>query len=179
MDALIREAEGDLKQPLLLWDTVWRNDTLDGYYADWQLAGPNAEGNSRGLASNHALHTAILLSLFTWRRAETYDQLPSGNDPQGWWGDAVDTEESETKIGSRLWLLYRSTLNDAVARTAEDYCYEALQPLVDQGAVAKFEVTATPDIVKGWLVIQVNAYSQTGQRIYNQKFERIWRQEFP
>ena len=179
MEALIREAEGDLEQPFLLWDTVWKNDALEGTFADWVLAGPSEPNNSLGLSALHALHTAILISLFTWRRAEPYDVLPGSNDPQGWWGDAIDLEDDETKLGSRLWLLYRGLLNDQTARTAEDYCYEALQPLIDQGAVAKFVVNARPEIVKGWLVIAVDGYSQSGQLIYSQKFERLWRQEFP
>lgn len=179
MDIRIREAEGASEQPFLLWDTYWNESDLGEYLCDWKLAGPNAPNNAYGLAADHALNTAILISLFTWRRAEPYDVLPSGADPKGWWGDSVDLEENETKIGSRLWLLLRSTLNNETARKAEDYAYEALQPLIDQGAVARFEVVATPDIVKGFLVLDVRGYSQDGQKIYEQKFERIWRQEFP
>ncbi|MEE4417572.1 phage GP46 family protein, partial [Klebsiella pneumoniae] len=91
----------------------------------------------------------------------------------------IDLDENETKLGSRLWLLYRSPLNTETARKAEDYAYEALQPLIDQGAVAKFVCSATVDVVPGHLVLDVKAYSQSGQLIYDQKFDRIWRQEFP
>lgn len=181
MDIGIRDTEGNDPQPFLLWDSYWNADNLADALVDWKLAGPNAPGNAYGLAADHALNTAILLSLFTWRRAEAYDQLPSGTDPQGWWGDLVDIDDasSEAPLGSRLWLLRRSTLNAETARLAESYAYEALQPLVAQGAVAEFVCTATADPVKGFLVLEVSAYSQSGQQIYNQKFERIWRQEFP
>jgi phage gp46-like protein len=179
MEIRIREAEAAGEQPFLLWDTYWNSDDLSTYYADWKLAGPGAPQNAYGLAADHALNTAILISLFTWRRAEPSDVLPSGSDPKGWWGDSVDLEANEQKIGSRLWLLMRATLNNETARKAEDYAYEALQPLIDQGAVARFEVVGTPEIVKGYLTLDVRAYSQDGQKIYDQKFERIWRQEFP
>lgn len=179
MDIRIRDAEGTADQPFLLWDTVWSQNDLDPAICDWKLAGPSAPNNAYGLAADHALNTAVLLSLFTWRRAEPYDTLPSGTDPQGWWGDNVDLEESETKLGSRLHLLIRATLNPETARRAEDYAYEALQPLVDQGAVARFVCTATIEQVKGHLVLAVDGYSQDGQKIYSQKFERLWRQEFP
>ncbi|GAB7002305.1 phage GP46 family protein [Bradyrhizobium viridifuturi] len=179
MDIRMRETEGYGDQPFLLWDTYWNSDDLSTWYADWKLAGPNAPLNAYGLAADHALNTAILISLFTWRRAEVYDQLPSGTDPKGWWGDNIDLDENETKLGSRLWLLYRSPLNTETARKAEDYAYEALQPLIDQGAVAKFVCSATVDVVPGHLVLDVKAYSQSGQLIYDQKFDRIWRQEFP
>lgn len=179
MDIRIRDAEGTAEQPFLLWDTVWNQDDLSTYYADWKLAGPSAPNNAYGLAADQALNTAVLISLFTWRRAEPYDNLPSGTDPKGWWGDTVDLDDFETKLGSRLWLLFRSPLNQDTANKAQDYAYEALQPLIDQGAVAKFVCTAAIDPVKGYLVLAVNAYSQAGQLIYNQKFEKIWRQEFP
>lgn len=179
MDIRIRDAEGTEDQPFLLWDTVWDQNNLSAYFADWQLAGPNAPNNAYGLAANHALNTAVLLSLFSWRRAEEYDVLPSGTDPQGWWGDAIDLQDSETALGSRLWLLIRAPLNANTANLAQDYAYEALQPLIDQGAVAKWVCTATVDQVQGFLTLAVDGYSQDGQLIYSQKFERIWRQEFP
>jgi phage gp46-like protein len=181
MDIRIRDTEGTNPQPFLLWDSYWNQDNLNAAVVDWKLAGPSATQNAYGLAANHALDTAILLSLFTWRRAEVYDNLPSGSDPKGWWGDLVDLDNtsSEGPLGSRLWLLIRAPLNTNTERLAESYAYEALQPLIDQGAVAKFVCTATADIVKGYLTLAVDAYSQDGQLIYNQKFERIWRQEFP
>lgn len=179
MEIRIRETEAAAEQPFLLWDTYWDETDLGDFICDWKLAGATAQQNAYGLAANHALHTAILISLFTWRRAESYDALPSGADPKGWWGDSVDLDKNETRLGSRLWLLLRSILNNETARKAEDYAYEALQPLIDQGAVARFDVVATPNIVDGQLVLDVRAYSQDGQKIYEQKFERIWRQEFP
>lgn len=180
MDIRIRATEGTDPQPFLLWDTVWNQDALAPALCDWQLAGPTAPLNSMGLKADQALNTAILLSLFTWRRAEVYDVLPAGSDPKGWWGDLVDIDDtsSEAPLGSRLWLLTRATLNDATMKLAESYAYEALQPLVDQGAVARFVCTATVNKVQGFLTLAVDAYSQDGQLIYSQKFEQIWRQEF-
>lgn len=179
MDIRMRDSEGTDAQPFLLWDTYWNADDLDTYFADWQLAGPSAPLNAYGLSSNHALNTAILLSLFTWRRAEVYDVLPAGTDPKGWWGDDIDLEGNEGPLGSRLWLLIRAPLNANTITLAETYAYEALQPLIDQGAVATFVCTATIDKVQGFLTLAVNAYSQNGQLIYSQKFENLWRQEFP
>lgn len=178
MEIRLRETEGIGEQPFLLWDTIWNQDALDGALADWRLAGPTEPGNAYGLAAQHALHTAILISLFTWRRAEPYDTLPSGTDPNGWWGDNVDLQDDETQIGSRLWLLSRAILNAETARRAEDYAYEALNPLVAQGAVAEFKCTAEFNAVEGWLHLDVKAFSQTGEKVFDQRFQRIWRQEF-
>lgn len=180
MDIRIRATEGTDPQPFLLWDTIWNSDDLATYYADWTLAGPNAPNNALGLGANHALDTAVLLSLFTWRRAEPSDKLPNGTDPKGWWGDLVDLDpdSSEGPLGSRLWLLFRAPLNAATAALAETYAYEALQPLIDQGAVAVFVCTATIDKVKGYLTLAVDGYSQSGALVYSQKFQNLWRQEF-
>lgn len=179
MDIRIRDAEGTQPQPFLLWDTVWpTGNDLSNMTADWQLAGPTAPLNNYGLAANQALNTAILICMFTWRRALPTDVLPSGSDPKGWWGDDVDLQDDETVIGSRLWLLFRSPLNNNTANLATDYTNEALQVLIDQGAVAFFDNYAVCDKVAGTLVITVNAYSQNGALVYSQKFTKLWQQAF-
>lgn len=168
VDIRIRDTEAQDDQPLLLWDTVW-NANLGAL--DWKIAG-------KTLQSSRILDTAILLQLATWRRAEPYDVLPSGADPKGWWGNAVDIEDDEDQLGSKLWLLYRAPLNDATANKAKQYATQCLQPLINQGAVVRFDIVPSYDVVKGMLALQIDGYSQDGQRIYSQKFSRLWAQEF-
>jgi phage gp46-like protein len=176
MNIQIRVAEGDDAPVVLLWDSVW--DPVQGQ-ADWAAASPAEIGNVGGLQAQHALDTAVILCLFTWRRAETYDALPTkSSDLKGWWGDAIDLEDNEKPMGSRLWLLFRSVLNAKVAATAKDYCVEALQTLIDQGAVARIDVTTEAQVVAGILAIRVQLYSTSGARTYDQKFDILWRQEF-
>ena len=171
----VRQTEATDPQPSLLWDTQF-NQNMQTW--DWMLAGNADPTNNMGLRVTRPLDTAILIQLATWRRAEAYDVLPGGNDPRGWWGDSVDLEDNETKIGSRLWLLYRSPLNADTAQRAQNYAIEALQTFIDQGAVASFNVVATYDIVKGWLMLQIDGYSQDGAKVYNQQFSRLWAAEF-
>jgi phage gp46-like protein len=86
--------------------------------------------------------TAVLLSLFTDRRAETDDVPPSGDnrDRRGWWGDQFATIEGD-RIGSRLWLLDRSKrINDTVLR-AKEYVLEALAWMLEDRVVASIDVT--------------------------------------
>ena len=60
------------------------------------------------LATDDGLETAVSLSLFTDRRAEDGDALPSGDaDRRGWWGDDFPAVDGD-RMGSRLWLLARS-----------------------------------------------------------------------
>ncbi|OJA74532.1 hypothetical protein BGV72_24585 [Burkholderia ubonensis] len=128
--------------------TVWDVANARG---DWQMNGPM-------LATGDDLETAILISLFTDRMAEPNDVIPDGtDDPRGWWGDAGET----VQIGSRLWLLSRAKQTQETLQRAYDYIVEALQWLIDDGVVAKF------DVLVEWtkaseLGAQVVAYKQDG-----------------
>jgi phage gp46-like protein len=88
------------------------------------------------------LATAILLSLFTDRRADGADPLPDGaTDRRGWWGDALPVVQGDT-IGSRLWLLAREKQTPKAVERAEEYAREALQWLLDDRVAERLEVTA-------------------------------------
>ena len=88
------------------------------------------------------LETAVLLSLFTDRRADEGDILPDGQiDRRGWWGDSFPEVEGD-RIGSRLWLLSREKQQQAVLDRAREYAMEALQWLIDDRVASRVEVTA-------------------------------------
>ncbi|MGZ9668061.1 phage GP46 family protein [Pseudomonas sp. GNP014] len=84
------------------------------------------------------LTRAVLISLFTWRRAMTDDPVDD-EELFGWWGDSYPTI-ADDRIGSRLWLLRRVKLTDATQRDAEFYANEALQWLLDDGHVIAIEI---------------------------------------
>jgi phage gp46-like protein len=92
------------------------------------------------LAVGNDLTTAVMLSLFSDRRADEDDAIPDGIDPRGWWADAMDGR----RIGSRLWLLERARNLPETFALAKEYAEEALQWLVDDGVAAKVVVTAVP-----------------------------------
>lgn len=91
------------------------------------------------LAVGNELSTAILLSLFSDRRANDDDVIPDGTDPRGWWADALDGQ----RIGSRLWLLERARKLPEVLRLAQEYAAEALAWLVADGVVKSAAVQAS------------------------------------
>jgi len=101
---------------------------VESLAADWR------EGHG-DLVNGDDLQTAIIISLFTDRVARDDDDI-DGDDRRGWWGDA----DEENDIGSRLWLLRRQKLTQAVAQKAEDYSREALQWLVTDGVVSSYSV---------------------------------------
>jgi len=123
--------------------------------------------------------TALIISLFTDRRAKEEDPLPDpeSNNRRGWWGDNL-AEVQDDRIGSRLWLLSREkTTQDALIR-AKQYTEEALQWLIDDGMAAKVEVE-TERIFRGneptgdTLAIRVRVYNAAGT-IESFTFQTLW-----
>ena len=85
-----------------------------------------------------SLIRAVVISLFTWRRAAPDDPVDD-EERFGWWGDSYPTV-ADDRIGSRLWLLRRIKLTAGTQRDAEFYANEALQWLLDDGQVLEVDV---------------------------------------
>ncbi len=84
-----------------------------------------------------SLTRAVIISLFSWRRADSADDVDTDQSKQGWWGDSYSAD----KIGSKLWLLLRQKITDEVIARAQDYSKEALQWLIDDGLATSVNVT--------------------------------------
>jgi len=85
------------------------------------------------------LTRAVVISLFTWRRAEPDDDTDT---PFGWWGDTWPTVQND-RIGSRLYLLRRSRLTAQTAQKARDYIAQALQWMREDGIVERMDISVT------------------------------------
>ena len=95
------------------------------------------------LKTETGLYTAMLLSLFTDRRANADDTIPDGSaDRRGWWGDAF-AELQNDQFGSRLWLLDRAKITVENMRLIRDYAIEALSWLTRLGIVSMLDATVT------------------------------------
>ncbi|MFC0407910.1 phage GP46 family protein [Roseomonas elaeocarpi] len=111
----------------IAWDTA----TGQG---DWSF-------EAGDLAVDSGLRSAVLVSLFTDRRAaEDFVPTDGTSDRRGWWGDTYEADQ----IGSRLWQYERAKKADGTAllRQVRDSCSEALAWLVEDGVAAKVDVTA-------------------------------------
>ncbi|MEJ8324383.1 phage GP46 family protein [Kosakonia sacchari] len=82
------------------------------------------------------LTRAVVISLFTWRRAEPDD---NADVPMGWWGDSFPAVQND-RYGSRLWLLQRSKLTNQLVQTVRVYIRESLQWLIDDGVVSRIDL---------------------------------------
>ncbi|WP_145585238.1 phage GP46 family protein [Yersinia intermedia] len=83
-----------------------------------------------------SLTRAVIISLFTWRRADPDDD---SEQPMGWWGDSYPTIQND-RIGSRLYLLQRTTLTSKTVELARGYLEQALVWLKDDGVVSRITI---------------------------------------
>lgn len=90
------------------------------------------------------LSRAVVISLFTWRRADNNDDYDLELGKKGWWGDTYPQVPSD-KIGSKLWMLLRQKITDETIARAEEYSEQALQWLIDDGHCSSLSVTAERD----------------------------------
>lgn len=142
--------------------TAWDSENTRG---DWIMRGAS-------LGADADLETAVLISLFTHRRARPDDVLPDGaEDRRGWWAD-TDAEEGE--IGSRLWLLHREKQSAQTRNRAVAYAREALQWLIDDGVARQVDVQAEWAEL-GRLDMQITVWRADG-RAFERRFESVWQQ---
>ncbi len=130
------------RPPSATWDTVWNGDIASPVLGsgDWAIAGDNEPNNAGGLKATNPLETAMILLLFT---------------REGWHGNALDNE----KIGGPLEaFLERAAKNGETLRLAHYYASEQLQPLIDQGAVGRFEIET--EFVGEQLHMWIRAYRE-------------------
>lgn len=131
----------------LTWDTVNQSG------ADFSLT-------ANDLATDDGLETAVLLSLFTDRRADPGDVLPdSEKDRRGWWGDVFPNVPGD-RIGSRLWLLDRAKTTPDTPILVVAHVKEALQWLIEDKVCDRIDVES--EIVRsGFVGYKVTIYRPT------------------
>ena len=107
------------------------------------------------LATDDTLKTAVIISLFTWRRAKPDDVLPDerSTDRKGWWGDWYSDDAIAAfkangvlpipvdRIGSRLWLLGREKQLSSVLIRMQEYLEEALEWMLEDGVAKSVDIT--------------------------------------
>jgi phage gp46-like protein len=122
-------------------------------------------------AIQQRLIRAVVVSLFTWRRAEPDDVLPS-DQKFGWWGDNF-AESTGDKIGSRLWLLSRAKFTPDIPARAREYAEQALAWLVEDGValsvIVQSERQGLETLVLSCLIVRGDAAK------LNIRFADVWK----
>ena len=124
------------------------------------------------LARDDGFETAVIISLFTDRRA-TPEQVPvelPQDDLRGYWGDVRPEVEGDT-TGSLLWLLSREKQTPQTLARAEQYCREALAWMLEDKVASLVEVAAEYGAT-GWMLIQIDIYRPDGSAVrYRYNYE--------
>ena len=126
---------------------------MSDFRLTWGTYNADLSFEDNDLVSDDGLETAVLLSLFTDRRADEADVLPAGvTDRGGWLGDEL-TDIAGDKTGSRLWLLDREKRSQRVPDRAVEYAREALKWMLDDKVTDKIDVSAVFLGTNGWALI--------------------------
>lgn len=115
------------------------------------------------------LPRAVIISLFSWRRANPDDNAPI---PMGWWGDTYPTVTGD-RTGSRLWLLGREKVTNNTLNRARDYAIEALQWMIDDGVAARIDVESRRSGMDE-AQLDIVIYQRDGTT-WNMRFDEYWR----
>ena len=174
----VRIDEGEQEQPTLFWDSRW--EPWRGQ-ADWAMADATEKQNRGGLSAKAALHTAVVIALFTDKRIpkdHPLFYLVEDGDQRGWFGDGFDVRADlhEDGMGSLLWIFERAHLNETNRRWVELIALEALAPLIAQGAAARIEAQAEAQFAINRVNLAVQIYGRDGSMTYDYKFEDVWAQ---
>ncbi|MGN0896368.1 MAG: phage GP46 family protein [Succinivibrio sp.] len=81
---------------------------------------------------------AVIISLFTWKRADIND-VYDGEYKYGWWGDTFPVAQND-RIGSKLWQFLRVKITEETLLQIEECIKEALQWLIDDDIVQDVNV---------------------------------------
>ena len=113
---------------------------------------------------------ALLISLFSWRKSNDDDGVDRPYR-QGWWGDCY-ADDTNDKIGSRLWLLRREKLTNETVARAQAYAEEALQWMIEDALAQDVAVTASRDGER--LNMDVVITRASDQRSLEARFQDLW-----
>lgn len=162
------------RSPNLFWSTFWNKGEGLG---DWRIVPLNQPDNPGGIDAREALASAVVISLFTDKRAPE-GWRPEVTDRRGWWGDGVAEEGAEARpIGSHLWLLRNEAVTTENVDLARIYALEALAWMTADNVCARVEVTtgAIENPRRGiWLAVDL--FARDGSRVFAERYERFWQE---
>lgn len=135
------------------------------------------DADIQDLESDAGLETAIIISLFTDRRAGADDILPDPNNlnRRGWWGDLAYPEVEGDQIGSRLWLFEREKTLESVLAKVKKYAEESLSWVIEDEVAVKVDVSAERlgPVGTDKLALLIQIYKIDGAEIAY-KYEAQW-----
>jgi len=149
----------------------WDTDLMEG----------DLEVENGDLAHDGGLETAVLMSLFTDRRARDDDKLldEEARDKKGWWGDLVSPDVEGDQIGSRLYLLSQAKTIEQALILGKEYAKESLQWMIDDKVASSIKVTTERIVTKGdnWIGFNIGI-RKYNEELLNLRYEVQWTEQF-
>lgn len=125
------------------------------------------------LIREEGLGTAVIISLFTDRRADDSDPYEN-NDKRGWWGDLTSDIEGD-QTGSKLYLLKRADSSQKNVILTKQYSYEALEWMIEDGVASSVDVDAwsfgRPESKRLGFKVDINKTDGTSESF---QFDDLW-----
>ena len=157
-------------------DIVWK-----GYVGDFAVSMREQNGSIGGLVAVNPLRSAVVMLLFTDVRADVSDlRFEHRGDRRGWPGDGFDLEPAcgrGYRSARLLWIYRRRELTDDTGRAMASEAERALQPLIQQKAVARIAVgpsrSTSPEARS---CSRSRSTAATGGRDIAERFDYLWRQ---
>lgn len=121
-------------------------------------------------SAGNTLTSAVLMSIFSWRRGASNEIDDAGNR-YGWWADTP-----QRKLGSKFWLLRRTSITPVILQKAKEYCQEALSWMIEDGLCKAITVDAKqnqkqPDGIQ----VLIRMYKNDGTT-QTETFENLWQE---
>ena len=117
------------------------------------------------------LDSAVIISLFTWARAEAGEV--DENAPRfGWFGDKIDTDNTDS-TGSKLYLLKRKKITNQTIMDSREYIEQALHWMIEDGVATEINAEVernTSDVNRVDALVQI----VRGDRSRTMKFTDLW-----
>ena len=111
-------------------------------YLNWNSESFTADMSMQlgDIVTGREIETAVIMSIFTWRRANADDELPEGEiSRQGWWADTYANVPND-KIGSRIWLARRRKMTQSTETFIYDCIDECLKWMIEDQIAVKIEI---------------------------------------
>lgn len=93
------------------------------------------------LKQSDDLESAVIVSLFTWRRASA-DEVPENAPRYGWFGDKIDPDSTDS-TGSKLYLLKREKITEQSMMRAKEYIEQALAWMITDNVASEISATVS------------------------------------
>lgn len=147
----------------------WGRDVGD-VALNWNLNSADIGLVGDDVGTDEGLQTAVILSLFTDRRAADDDSEAVADHRRGWWADEFAAEDGD-QIGSRLWLLDRAKTGADLGLRVEEYVREALAWMLRDEVVERIDVTTE---TRGQALGMEVTLHRPGGTPFTMRFDNVW-----